>query len=270
MRSRLHSVGRWAAPPAFAVLLLLAAGTRAGAGPVADSSSHGHRWWLPAASTAVAGRIDSLFILILWITSAFLVLVVALFVAFVIRYRHREGRRAAHVTGNMLLEIVWMAVPAACLIAIAYASNGAWSAMKEEFPRESESLVIIVKPRQFQWDVVYAGADGRFETADDITAINRLDVPAGRNVIVKLMAQDVIHSFFVPQFRMKQDAVPGMTTEMWFNVPAPGTFEIACAELCGLGHYRMQGRLIVHAPAEYDAWYAGRLREKAAESANAR
>ncbi len=235
---------------ALIAVCMLAPMARGAAQPRPEYSS----WWLPEAATDIAGRIDGLFGLILWITLFFLALVTVALVVIVIRYRERTGRQALYTHGSDRIELLWAAIPAAVLIVIAIASNSIWSRMTEAMPSEAESFVVLVKPRQFQWDVVYAGLDGAFGTADDITAINVLRVPAARDVVVRLAAQDVIHSFFVPEFRVKQDAVPGMVTRTWFNVPVPGRYEIACAELCGLGHYRMRGALIVMPPNEFRSW----------------
>lgn len=240
---------------ALAAGFLLCITSTAGAAPERYSS-----WWLPNAATADAARIDDLFYAILYVTGFFLLLVTVVLVAFIVRYRSRPGGRAFHTAGNTRLELIWAAVPAVLLLLIALASSAIWSQIRDDAPSEDGSFVVLVKPRQFQWDIVYSGTDGRFGTADDLEAINRLDVPAGRNVIVRLQAQDVVHSFFVPEFRLKQDAVPGMTTKIWFNVPEAGRYEIACAELCGLAHYRMRGVLVVHAPDEFEAWYRERMR----------
>ncbi|HJW31172.1 MAG TPA: hypothetical protein VJ508_18220, partial [Saprospiraceae bacterium] len=115
------------------------------------------------------------------------------------------------------------------------------------FPKNAD--VIRIRPRQFQWDITYSGADKKFDTPDDINTINQLYLVKGEPTQILLQAQDVIHSFFVPEFRIKQDAVPGMTTSVWI-VPTKETnptfpYEIGCAELCGLGHYRMKGFVTV-------------------------
>ncbi len=236
----------------------------AGATPAfANGDGRYSGWWLPGeaagAATSVDERIDGLFIAITAVTAFFLLLVIVLLAVAIVRFRRRGDVPARYIRGNARLELLYAAVPTVVLVVLAVAGTSIWSQIKQEFPPESEAFVVEIRPRQFQWDVAYAGADRQFGTRDDITAINRLDVPAGRPVIVRLMAQDVIHSFFVPEFRVKQDAVPGMVTRTWFNVPRPGTFEIACAELCGLGHYRMRGVLTVHAPAEFSEWYAAKM-----------
>jgi cytochrome c oxidase subunit II len=220
-------------------------------------------WWLPDASSTVAGPIDDLFYIILWITSAVFILVFSALIIFIIKYRHREGRRAVYTHGNNRLEVAWTVIPALILVFLAVISQSVWSDIKLDAPLADTSLVVSVMPRQFQWDIRYAGADGKFQTPDDITATNQLHVPMGRTVLLNMTAQDVIHSFFVPEFRMKQDAVPGMVTRYWFTATKSGAYEIACAELCGLGHYRMRGFLTVHPPEEFDAWYAAEIAKKA-------
>ncbi len=225
--------------------------------------------WLPDEGTKVAGEIDAMFYDILWLTGVVFVLVFGAMVYFLIRYRSRPGGKAIYNHGNTRLEIVWTIVPAVIVIALGFYSKSLWSQIKEEAPTGKDVLIIDVRPRQFQWDIIYSGADGKFNTADDITAINQIHVPAGHPVLLNLTAQDVIHSFFVPEFRVKQDAVPGMVTRYWFTVPKPGQFEIACAELCGLGHYRMRGYVIVQSQPEFEAWYAEQKKAKAAELAPA-
>lgn len=102
----------------------------------------------------------------------------------------------------------------------------------------------------------YRGATGRATTADDVTTLGELVVPAGRPVIVQLSSKDVIHSFGVPVMRVKQDAIPGMTIPVWFTPTRAGEYEIVCSQLCGLGHYKMRGVLRVVEPAEYQRWPA--------------
>lgn len=214
------------------------------------------KWWLPDQASTVAPKIDDMFYLILYITTAVFIGVFATQIYFMIRYRNRKGGRAIYSHGNNRLEIAWTVTPAVILIFLGVISQTLWSEIKQAVPAEADSWVVEVRPRQFQWDVRYSGTDGRFGTPDDIEAINNLHVPVGKMVLVKMTAQDVIHSFFVPEFRMKQDAVPGMLTQYWFTATKTGEYDIACAELCGLGHYKMKGRIYIHPQAEFDAWYA--------------
>jgi cytochrome c oxidase subunit 2 len=121
---------------------------------------------------------------------------------------------------------------------------------------------VQVTGKQFNWEVRYPGPDGEFDasadsttgTLDDYQIDNEVHVPVNKVVRVMLASKDVIHSFFVPQLRLKQDAVPGRMITAWFEATQPGTYEIPCAELCGFGHSGMLGRLYVHTPEEYKAW----------------
>ncbi len=113
--------------------------------------------------------------------------------------------------------------------------------------------------KQFNWQITYPGADGKFGTADDKTLLDEMHVPVNKVVHVHLRSQDVIHSFFVPQFRMKQDAVPGREIVQWFEATKPGKYELPCAELCGFGHSGMKGWIYVHTPEDYGKWAAENL-----------
>lgn len=226
---------------------------------------------LPEALSSFAGRIDSLFMLILVITGIVFVLVEIALIVFVLRWRHREGRRAEFVHGNNRLEIGWTAVTAVIVLGLAFLSRGLWLDLKhpDHFPQPD--LEVGVHASQFEWNVTYPGPDGAIGTADDFVRRNQLHVPAGAIIRVVLTAEDVIHSFFLPEMRVKQDAVPGMRIPTWFEATTPGTYSIGCAELCGLGHYRMRGTLTVHTTASFDEWQQTQLAiEAGADAAPAR
>jgi cytochrome c oxidase subunit 2 len=213
------------------------------------------RWMqLPEGVSSYAGEIDGLFRLILWITGVIFVVVEALLLFFDFRYRHREGRRALYTHGNNRLEVIWTIVPAVICVLLALLSKAAWAEIKQRMP--ANALQIEVTAEQFAWNIRYPGPDGKFGTADDIVSLNQLHFPVGRPVVATLRSKDVIHSFFLPEFRVKQDAVPGMTSRIWFDATRTGQWEIACAELCGLGHYRMKGSVTVETPEEFDKWLA--------------
>jgi len=209
---------------------------------------------LPEGVSSYSGRIDGLFRLILWITGVIFVVVEALLLYFVIRYRHREGRRAHYTHGNNRLEVVWTIVPAVICVVLALLSRRTWAEIKQQMPEGA--LPIEITGEQFAWNIRYTGPDGKFGTADDIVTLNQLHFPVGRPVVVTLRSKDVIHSFFLPEFRVKQDAVPGMSTHIWFDATRTGNWEIACAELCGLGHYRMKGFVTVESPEDFQKWLA--------------
>ncbi len=216
---------------------------------------------LPEGVSSYSGRIDGLFRLILWITGVIFVIVEMLLLLFLFRYRHREGRRATYTHGNNRVEVVWTIVPAVICVVLALLSRRSWAEIKQQMPKEA--LPIEITAEQFAWNIRYPGPDGKLDTADDIVTLNQLHIPVGRAVVVTLRSKDVIHSFFLPEFRVKQDAVPGMSTRIWFDGQRAGHWEIACAELCGLGHYRMKGFITVESQEEFDKFLA----EQAAQAA---
>lgn len=208
--------------------------------------------WLPENVSTFGGDIDSLFYLIYYITAAVFILVTVLMILFLILYRQREGRRAIYSHGNMALEITWTVIPAVILIVLSFMSVNSWGKIKSHAPPSDFELQVTAK--QFNWEILYPGPDGKFGTEDDFKAENDLHVPVHKVVRIVLKSRDVIHSFFLPQLRLKQDAVPGREILVWFEVTKPGKYELPCAELCGFGHSGMRGWLYVHTPQEYQKW----------------
>jgi cytochrome c oxidase subunit 2 len=208
----------------------------------------------PENISTFGARIDTLFTAIVVITGVVFVLVEVALLVFVVKYRHREGRKALFHHGNKKLEILWTLATAVIVLILAIVSRPLWLDIKvpERFP--PAGLELLVTAKQFEWNVTYPGADGRIGTDDDFVKRNQLHVPTGTPVRFTLMSEDVIHSFYVPQMRLKQDAVPGMRIPVWFEVMTPGNYEIGCAELCGLGHYRMRASVTVHDPADFATW----------------
>jgi cytochrome c oxidase subunit II len=222
-------------------------------------------WWLPENVSTYGREIDWLFHLIYYITGITAILVFATMLAFLVMYRDRPGRKARYTHGNTTLEIVWTVVPALILVILTLLSVPAWSKIKMTMP--DTDFVVQVTAKQFNWQVTYPGADGKFGTDDDKTLLDEMHVPVNKVVRVILKSQDVIHSFFVPQFRMKQDAVPGHEIRQWFEATKPGKYEWPCAELCGFGHSGMRGWIYVHTPEEYGKWAAENLKAEAAAPA---
>ncbi len=244
---------------------------------------------LPALASAHGGQIDGL---MGWTHLFMLILFVGwggFFTYTLVRFR-RSRHPVANYTGvkshkSNYLEIGVAVVEGILLFGF---SIPIWAARVDRIPPESEALVVQVTAEQFAWNVHYAGPDGVFGRADiklidlqsnplgldrsdpaardDITTLNQLYLPANKPIIVKLRSKDVIHSFNVPEFRVKQDAIPGFTIPVWF-VPDVTTaemrtrtgnpefqYEIACAQLCGLGHYRMRGFVTVQSAEEFQQW----------------
>ncbi|MEE9154493.1 MAG: cytochrome c oxidase subunit II [candidate division NC10 bacterium] len=208
--------------------------------------------WLPENVSTYGADIDFLFYVIYYITGVAFILVAAAMVAFLIIFRHREGRRAKYVHGNTFLEIVWTIGTAVIVIVLGIMSEPLWARIKQQVP--PSDIQVRVTGKQFNWEILYPGPDGKFETADDVQMDNELHVPVNRVVQVFLASKDVIHSFFLPNLRLKQDALPGRTIQAWFEATKPGVYEIPCAELCGFGHSGMLGHLTVHSAEDYEKW----------------
>ncbi len=212
--------------------------------------------WLPENVSTFGGDIDSIIRTIWYVTVAWFFITIGTLAVFLVLYRRRDGRRASYIKGERLGEAAWVLVPLVVVVALDlwldFLGAPVWAKVKIERP--PTDLTIQITGKQFAWDVVYPGPDGKFGTADDRAFLDELHVPVGKPVHVVLKAKDVIHSFFLPNFRLKQDMVPGRTIEGWFEATKPGKYELPCAELCGFGHSGMKGWLYVHAPAEYEAW----------------
>jgi len=229
-------------------------------------------WILPEPVSNLGAEIDSIYYLILIITGVIFVVVEVALVWFLIRYRRRDGRRAEYSHGNKTAEVVWTVIPFVLVLFIAYTSNDVWLKAKladHEGGAPPDAIPMRVMAKQFEWNVTYPGPDGRLDTEDDFAVRNQLHMPVDRAVRVELGSDDVIHSFFLPDFRVKQDAVPGMMIPVWFEANRTGEYDWACAELCGLGHYRMRASVTVHEAGEFEQWQASRGTPAAARIAPA-
>jgi len=214
--------------------------------------------WFPQNISTYGADLDRLFVVVYYIVGAWFVAAEVLLLYLGLRYRRREGRRAAYVRGESWAQLAWVLVPAVVVLGLDLAMDSmsapVWSRIKEQRP--ASGILIRGTAKQFTWAFAYSGPDGKFDTGDDRDIENELHVPAGENILIDFRSKDVIHSFFVPTLRLKQDIVPGRTTRIWFNATTPGRYEISCAELCGFGHYTMRGFLVVHDQAEYEKWRA--------------
>jgi cytochrome c oxidase subunit 2 len=202
------------------------------------------------------------------------------------KYRERASASPAKYShGNNTLEIVWTVLTFILFVGLNLMSKDIWASERFD-PAKPGALQVEVTGMQFAWYFRYAGADGKFgatkpelidpsaggesaiglDTTDpaskDDVVSGTMYAPVNREVEVILRAHDVIHSFFVPSMRFKQDAVPGLAIHMHFTPISTGDYEIACAELCGLGHYKMHGMLKVVSQGEFDKWLAAREAEK--------
>lgn len=176
--------------------------------------------------------------------------------------RHRAPRRAHYEHGIGRRHLVFTAVITAVIFfgvdgTLLVDSYVNLARVVWNFPGpERDPLRVEVWAQQWAWNIRYAGPDGRFGTPDDVVTLDELHVPLGRPVVVHLKAKDVVHSFFLPNFRVKQDALPGFETRVWFEATKPGRFEIGCAQFCGVSHNRMIGWLTAEPAADFAAWQA--------------
>lgn len=212
--------------------------------------------WFPKNISTFGGEIDFVFYLIFYIVGVGFFLGEGFILYSLIRYRRREGKKAKFFAGNTWEQAAWILIPAAIILGldlwIDFAGAKAYDEIKGEMP--VNDVIVKVTGKQFNWIFSYPGPDGMFGSEDDLKLENELHVPVNKVVKFVLGSEDVIHSFFVPVLRLKQDAVPGRLIEGWFEATETGKYEVACAELCGYGHYTMRGFLIVHSEQEYNNW----------------
>jgi cytochrome c oxidase subunit 2 len=236
---------------------------------------------LPVAASAHAADVDETMAVVHWLMVVLFVGWSVFFIYVLMRFR-RKAHPVASYHGLRGRWSTWIegGVLAAEVILLVFFSIPVWSARVDAFPSERESVVVRVVAEQFAWNVHYPGPDGRFgltdirlvgpanplgldrrdpAAKDDVTTINQLNLPVNRPVIVHLSSKDMVHSFALPQMRVKQDAVPGIPQPVWFTPTQTGQWEIPCSQLCGLGHYRMRGFYTIQTQAEYDAWLASEV-----------
>lgn len=233
--------------------------------------------WLPEDISEDGQVIDKLFMFILYLTGIIFIGTSAALFWFTWKYdAERNTEPVKYTHGSHTLEIVWSILPAATLLFIAIYQMNAWADAKLKRPLESaghdgiegtrddvpQRPLVEVTGRQFEWRIRYAGADGQIGTPDDLHTVNDLHIPVNEEIVVAIKSQDVLHSFFLPNLRIKQDVVPGMKQYVWFQANRVGTYDIVCAELCGWGHYKMRGRMTVQSNESFERWFAEQLAEQ--------
>jgi cytochrome c oxidase subunit 2 len=291
---------------------------------------------VPNLNSAYGNQVDSLYSSIFWLAVILFIGTQGSLFLFVFLFREKKGRKASSSHGHPAAEWVWTLIPVVILAGIYFQQKKLWDLMRGPVPSSSPSLTLQVFAEQFAWHFRYAGPDGVFGTQDDVMTVNQAHIPVGMNVQIEESAKDVIHSFFIPQARLKQDAVPGLLSKAWFEIdkipcwdlknqrqvyftpeemkdkkialegfaltaqkadssglktyrytPFVGTqkvdilcegkiskrpveeadyvqspIEIACSQLCGIGHYRMIGYLYVDTPETYARWMARSVKDK--------
>ncbi len=218
-----------------------------------------YRHWFPEDISETGYIIDNLFHTILYLTGFIFVATGLALFWFLWKYDAAKTQAPVrYMHGSHTLEVVWSILPAATLLFIAIYQMNAWADAKILRPTNDDGSLKAplaeVMGRQFEWRIRYAGPDGQIGTADDIHTVNELHMPVNEDVVFQIKSMDVLHSFFLPNVRVKQDLVPGMKQFVWFRPIQEGTFDIVCAELCGWGHYKMKGRMTVESRDEFDKW----------------
>ena len=232
-------------------------------------------WWMPENVTEGGVYIDQLIYFILYLTGIVFVITQIVYIFFIVKYRARKGVPATYSHGNNRLEIIWTAVPTAIFIGLWGYSNHVWSDVLHSTP-PANSLQVGVAAYQFGFSFQYPGTDNKLGKAeasfvsndnpfgndpDDPDAKDNftssvLEIPVNRPVHIRMDSKDVIHAFYVPQFRVYQDIVPGrMIDWVWFTPTKIGTYQLACNQLCGSGHYNMKADIAVVSEADFEKWY---------------
>jgi cytochrome c oxidase subunit 2 len=211
--------------------------------------------YLTAAST-YAHSIDHLFILIAAIVGFWLIAAETMMFSLVFKFRAKDGRPTQYITGEEKHLKRWITVPhvlvLVCDVVIIVAAITVWYNIKQDMPAADETVRVIAQ--QWAWSFQQAGPDGVMDTADDIRSVGELHVKINTTYHFELMSRDVVHSFAIPAFRLKQDALPGRTITGWFRPNRLGTYDIQCTQMCGLGHGLMAGRIIVETAQDHAAW----------------
>lgn len=216
---------------------------------------------IDAAST-FASDIDQLILLILVLVGFWLILTEVVFFWLIFRFRKKEGVKTQWVTGELKTEKRWITIPhllvLVCDVFIVVGAVRVWYDVKQNLPEaEGEpTQTVRVIGQQWAWSFEHPGPDGKLDTEDDIRTVDELHLQVDRLYHYKLTSRDVLHDFSVPVFRLKQDAIPGREITGWFQPTMTGTYDIQCAEICGIGHGIMAARLVIETPEQHTAWMA--------------
>jgi cytochrome c oxidase subunit 2 len=214
--------------------------------------------FLPQVSS-FAGDIDFLIGFVAVVTMGWFFAAQAIFFGFILKFRAKPGVKAQHIDGYNPKHKRWITYPHNAVLVfdvfILVFAVRVWNHVKIDLPEHADETVKVIGQR-WAWSFQHAGADGKLDTPDDVFTAEELHVKKGDNVVFIGTSRDVLHSFSVPVFRLKQDVIPGREGTGWFKAEKAGTYDIQCTEICGIGHGVMYGRVIVHEAADFDAWLA--------------
>jgi len=237
----------------------------------------------PIQASTHAAEVDHMTILVHWLMLVLFIGWGCFFLFVLFRFRKGANPKASYTGAHgKIAKSTEVAVALIEIGLLVFYAIPAWATRVKAFPAESEATVVRVVAEQFAWNIQYPGPDGKFgrtdiklvsadnplgldrtdpNAKDDITTINQLNLPIDRPVLVHLSSKDVIHSFGLYEMRVKQDAIPGMNIPVWFIPNRVGEYEIACSQLCGLGHFRMRGFITIQSAADYKKWYDAQEQE---------
>jgi cytochrome c oxidase subunit 2 len=241
---------------------------------------------LPVQASAHAAELDHMTVLVHWLMLIMFVGWGAFFLFVLVRFRKGANPQASYsgAKGKLAKSTEILVAIVEIVLLVGYAIP-AWATRVRELPSGDQAVVVRVVAEQFAWNVHYPGRDRMFgrcdsklvtaenplgldrsdpNAKDDIATINQLNLPTDRPVLVHLSSKDVVHSFGLYEMRIKQDAIPGLEIPVWFIPTRAGNYEIACSQLCGLGHYRMRGFVTIQSQSEFDAWMGEQEKELAA------
>ena len=237
----------------------------------------------PVQASTHAAEVDQMTVLVHWLMLVLFVGWGFFFLFVLFRFRKGANPKASYTGAHgKFAKSTEVAVALIEIALLVFYAIPAWATRVKAFPAESEAVVVRVIAEQFAWNIHYPGPDGKFgrtdiklvsadnpigidrsdpAAKDDITTINQLNLPVDRPVLVHLSSKDVIHSFGLYEMRVKQDAIPGMNIPVWFIPNRVGEYEIACSQLCGLGHFRMRGFVTIQAAGAYQKWFDDQEKE---------
>ena len=237
----------------------------------------------PIQASTHAAEVDQMTVLVHWLMLVLFVGWGFFFLFVLFRFRKGANPKASYTGAHgKFAKSTEVAVALIEIALLVFYAIPAWATRVKAFPAESEAVVVRVIAEQFAWNIHYPGPDGKFgrtdiklvsadnpigldrsdsAAKDDITTINQLNLPVDRPVLVHLSSKDVIHSFGLYEMRVKQDAIPGMSIPVWFIPNRAGEYEIACSQLCGLGHFRMRGFVTIQAAGDYQKWFDDQEKE---------
>ena len=222
---------------------------------------------VPSVSS-YSGDVDQLILLTTWIVGAWFIAAEAMFFWLMFKFRAKDGVKAQYITGKEKHLKAWINIPHGLVlmfdVVLIVAAIRVWVLIKQTLPPADRTVRVM--SQQWAWTFQDPGADGQLDTPDDIRTTDKLHIEVGKTYHFLLESKDVLHSFFVPAFRMKHDAVPGRIYTGWFKATKTGDYDISCAEICGVGHGVMGADLVIDTPENFQAWVTQNTPETALAS----